>query len=216
MLLNLGGLASFVLRTVCIYLVALAVVRLMGKRALGTLSLFDFVITVGIGDIIVLVGVEGTVTFLRGIQVLAILGVLELLFSVLTYRSPLAARILEGQPTVLVKEGRMIEENMRREHVSLSDLKQELRKHGVARISDVDRAVLEACGKFSVIIKEESEPMSRKETMSEFDELQEIKGEMAEMKAMLAALCVRGSAPAEPAESRAASRAELPDTGAND
>lgn len=208
MLGDLETLASFILRTVCIYLVALTVVRLMGKRALGTLSLFDFVIMVGIGDIIVLVGVEGTVTFLRGIQVLAILGVLELLFSTLTYRSPLAARILEGQPTVLVKEGRMIEANMQREHVSLSDLKQELRKHGVARISDVDKAVLEACGKFSVIIKEESEPMSRKETMSEFDELQELRREIAEMKAMLAVLCAR----TEPGEPGNACQSGLPDT----
>ena len=97
MSLSSGGyLVTLAVRTVVIYLVALFVVRLMGKRALGTLSLFDFVIMVGIGDIIVMVGVEGSVSLISGISVLVVLGVLELLFSLLTFKSKVAARIWKG------------------------------------------------------------------------------------------------------------------------
>lgn len=181
----MNSLGGFVLRTVGIYLAALLIVRLMGKRALGTLSLFDFVIMVGIGDIIVMVGVEGSVPISRGIGVLIILGGLELLFSLLTFKSPLAMRILEGSPTVLVQNGQPVHKNLRREHVSIADLKQELRKQGVARISDIDRALLEACGKFSVILKDDEEPMSRRETLSQFDEIAGLKNDVAEIRSML-------------------------------
>lgn len=198
--MTLASLGGFVLRTVGIYLAALLIVRLMGKRALGTLSLFDFVIMVGIGDIIVMVGVEGSVPIGRGIGVLIILGGLELLFSLLTFKSPLAMRVLEGSPTLLVQDGKPIISNLRREHVSIADLKQELRKQGVARLSDVDKALLEACGKFSVILKDDEEPMSRRETLSQFDEIALLRKDLEEIRSMLCDLLQqRGVAFPEPA-----------------
>lgn len=192
MSLSSGGyLATLAVRTVVIYLVALFVVRLMGKRALGTLSLFDFVIMVGIGDIIVMVGVEGSVSLISGISVLVVLGVLELLFSLLTFKSKVAARILEGMPTVLVQNGKLMHENMTKEHVSLADLKQELRKEGVSQISSVKEALLEACGKFSVILKDDVEPMSREETRDQFEEIATLKRDVEEIKKMLQQLLER-------------------------
>ncbi|HAH97253.1 MAG TPA: DUF421 domain-containing protein [Firmicutes bacterium] len=186
-----GHLTALIMRTVIIYLAALFIVRLMGKRALGTLSLFDFVIMVGIGDIIVMVGVEGSVSLLSGISVLIVLGVLELLFSLLTFKSKAAARILEGMPTVLVQNGKLMQENMAREHVSLADLKQELRKEGVSQISSVKEALLEACGKFSVILKDDVEPMSREESMDQFEEMAELKEDIVEVKKLLQQLLER-------------------------
>ncbi|MGI5853245.1 MAG: DUF421 domain-containing protein [Bacillota bacterium] len=192
MSLSSGGyLVTLAVRTVVIYLVALFVVRLMGKRALGTLSLFDFVIMVGIGDIIVMVGVEGSVSLISGISVLVLLGVLELLFSLLTFKSKVAARILEGMPTVLVQNGKLMHENMTKEHVSLADLKQELRKEGVSQISSVKEALLEACGKFSVILKDDVEPMSREETRDQFEEIATLKRDVEEIKKMLQQLLER-------------------------
>lgn len=192
MSLSSGGyLVTLAVRTVVIYLVALFVVRLMGKGALGTLSLFDFVIMVGIGDIIVMVGVEGSVSLISGISVLVVLGVLELLFSLLTFKSKVAARILEGMPTVLVQNGKLMHENMTKEHVSLADLKQELRKEGVSQISSVKEALLEACGKFSVILKDDVEPMSREETRDQFEEIATLKRDVEEIKKMLQQLLER-------------------------
>lgn len=186
-----GHLTAIIVRTVVIYLAALFIVRLMGKRALGTLSLFDFVIMVGIGDIIVMVGVEGSVSLVSGISVLTVLGVLELLFSLLTFKSKAAARILEGMPTVLVQNGKLMPENLAREHVSLADLKQELRKEGVSQISSVKEALLEACGKFSVILKDDVEPMSREESRDQFEEMAGLKEDIGEVKKLLQQLLER-------------------------
>jgi uncharacterized membrane protein YcaP (DUF421 family) len=145
----------FILNMLIIYLVALAVVRVMGKRALGELSLFDFVIMVGIGDVIVVVGLEQQVPLSRGLLILALLGALEFGFSLLTFRSECLSRLIEGTPTLLIKDGVLLEQNLAKEHISRADLYQELRKQGVMQISRVARAVLEACGKFSVILKDD-------------------------------------------------------------
>lgn len=145
------------LRPIAIYIAALALVRILGKRALGQLSLFDLVIMAGIGDVIVVIALERQIPFEKGLFILGLLGGLELFLSKLTFGSPFFARLLEGKPTLLIKDGVLIEQNLAKEHISRSDLRQELRKLGVANLSQVAQGVLEACGNFSVIMKDEKD-----------------------------------------------------------
>jgi uncharacterized membrane protein YcaP (DUF421 family) len=146
---------AYLLRPLSIYLAALAAVRLMGKRALGQLSLFDLVVMVGIGDIVVLVGLERKVPILDGLVMLGILGGLEILMTLLTFRWPWFARLVEGRPTTLVKDGQLLRGNMLREHISLSDLRQEMRKQGFSEPAEAKEVIMEACGKVSVIPRED-------------------------------------------------------------
>jgi len=148
---------AYIVRPAAIYFAALAIVRLMGKRALGQLSLFDLVVMAGIGDVIVVVGLERRVPLVDGFVVLGILGGLEVLLSLLAFRWRWFAWAVEGQPTVLVRDGRLNRRNMLREHISLRDLEQELRKQGIENPSTAKEVVLEACGKISVIAQEETE-----------------------------------------------------------
>lgn len=170
-------------RFVSIYIVALIIVRFMGKRALGQLSLFDLVIMAGIGDVIIVVGLEQQVSFLKGVLILLVLGGLELFLSMLSYRSKTMADLLEGKPTLLVNEGVMLEKNMAKEHISYSDLRQELRQQGVMKISEVSKAVLEACGKISVIAKDNEQQLDANQQL--LDELAAIRHELAELKQTL-------------------------------
>ncbi|MCL6588355.1 MAG: DUF421 domain-containing protein [Firmicutes bacterium] len=173
---------QYTVKPVAIYLAALALVRIMGKRALGQLGLFDLVIMAGIGDVIVVVALEQRVPFQKGLLILGMLGGMELLFSALTFRSKFFARLLEGKPTILIKDGAPIPENLAKEHISPTDLKQELRQRGVTRIGQVSQAVLEACGKFSVITKEEPEPVSNQQLLEEVTLLRQ---ELKELKEFL-------------------------------
>lgn len=169
-----------VTKFISIYFVALIIVRFMGKRALGQLSLFDLVIMAGIGDVIIVVGMEQQVSFIKGVLIILVLGGLELFFSMLSYRFKFMAGILEGKPTLLIDDGVLLEKNMAKEHISHFDLRQELRQQGVAKISQVSKAVLEACGKISVILKEdEPEPISNGILL---DELATIRQELVELK----------------------------------
>ncbi len=174
---------GFVVNLIAIYLAALVVVRLMGKRALGELSLFDLVIMVGIGEVIVIVGLEQKVSLLKGIMILLLLGGLEFTLSLLTFKSHFFSRLVEGEPTILISDGQLIEENLAREHISYADLRQELRKQGVSRISKVSKAILEACGKFSVILKEEDEEESLEQQI--LDELKSLRNEINRLKQLV-------------------------------
>lgn len=144
---------SPVFRPIFIYLIALTLVRLMGKRALGELSLFDLVIMAGIGDVITIVGLEKRISLSQGLFFLGILGGMEILLSMLSFKYPKLSKIIEGSPTVLIKHGRVIERNLRRENISTNDLLQELRRQGIEDPSLVERAVFESSGHFSVILK---------------------------------------------------------------
>jgi len=169
-----------IVKFVSIYLVALIIVRLMGKRALGQLSLFDLVIMAGIGDVIIVVGMEQQVPFLKGVLIIAVLGGLELFFSMLSYRSKFMAGLVEGKPTLLIDNGVLLEENLAKEHISHLDLRQELRQQGVVKISQVSKAVFETCGKISVIVKEdEPEPVANERLL---EELVAIRRELADLK----------------------------------
>ncbi len=169
-----------IIRFIFIYFVALITVRFMGKRALGQLSLFDLVIMAGIGDVIIVVGMEQQVSFLKGVLILAVLGGLELFLSMLSYRSKLMAGLLEGKPTLLIDNGVLLEENLAKEHISHLDLRQELRQQGVVNTSQVSKAVLETCGKVSVILKEdEPEPVANEQLLQE---LAALRLELAELK----------------------------------
>lgn len=170
-------------RFILIYIVALIIVRLMGKRALGQLSLFDLVIMAGIGDVIIVVGLEQQVSFLKGVLSLLVLGGLEIFLSMLSYRSKIMANLLEGKPTLLVNDGIMLEDNMAKEHISYSDLRQELRQQGIVSLSQVSKAVLEACGKISVIVKEDDEEAEANRYLKE--ELAALRRELAELKKAL-------------------------------
>jgi uncharacterized membrane protein YcaP (DUF421 family) len=177
-------LGYFSLNMLAIYLAALIVVRIMGKRALGELSLFDFVIMVGIGDVIVVVGLEQQVPLARGLLILGWLGILEFGLSSLTYHSRFLSRLVEGIPTLLIKDGVLNEANLAKEHISRADLYQELRKQGVSRISQVSRAILEACGKFSVILKDD-QAESEDRYLNILQEVTALRQEIQELKTHL-------------------------------
>ncbi|MGE5550208.1 MAG: DUF421 domain-containing protein [Bacteroidota bacterium] len=172
---------AYLVRPVAIYLAALSLVRLMGKRALGQLSLFDLVVMAGIGDIIVVVGLERKVPIVDGLVVLGILAGLEILLSLMTFRWRWFARLIEGQPTILVRDGRLEKGNMLREHISLRDLRQELRKQGIDDPHQAKEVVLEACGKVSVIPREET-PADTERILAE---LSALRRDLTELRAKL-------------------------------
>lgn len=168
---NWADWVQFIINLTSIYLAALVTVRLIGKRALGELSLFDLVIMVGIGEVIVIVGLEQKVPLLKGLIILLLLGGLELFFSMLTFKSKFFSRLIEGKPTILINDGQLLEENLAKEHISRSDLYQELRKQGVSKVAKVSKAILEACGKFSILLKDEPECSTEQQILQEIQAL---------------------------------------------
>jgi len=154
---------EFTLRVAGMYFLALIMIRLLGKRALGELGPFDFVVMTGVGDTLISVALDRSMPYYEGIVVLATLAVLEYFIGYLGLKSGRISNLISGIPVILIDNGKIIKENLAREKFNVDDLMQELRKKGVRNIHDVEKGILESCGGFSVIIKEEEEAVSRKD-----------------------------------------------------
>ncbi|MGE5391163.1 MAG: DUF421 domain-containing protein [Deltaproteobacteria bacterium] len=154
---------SFVVRAAVMYFLALVMVRLLGKRALGELGPFDFVVMTGVGHTVVSIALDKSIPFYEGVIILSTLEGLEYIMSYLSLKNQTLSNIITGKPVVLIDNGRIIRENLAREKFNVDDLLQELRKQGIRDIDEVEKGVLESCGGFSVIIKEEDEPVSRRD-----------------------------------------------------
>lgn len=154
---------DFVIRAVIMYVMALVMIRLLGKRALGELGPFDFVVMTGVGHTVVSVALDRSIPYYEGLIILATLAGLEYIMGILALKSQSLSNIIIGKPVVLIENGRIIRENLAREKCNVDDLMQELRKQGIRDIDEVERGILESCGGFSVILKEGDEPVTRRD-----------------------------------------------------
>ena len=159
--LDLGSsLPEIVLRTGVVYLFLIVVLRLTGKREVGQMSVLELVVILVISDAVQnsMVG-ENTTLFGGLIAVLTLLG-LDFALKALTSRSSRVRHVIEGEPRLLVRDGRLLEKALREEGVDAEEVRRAVRAHGLARVDDVRLAVLETDGTISVIPREDgaSEP----------------------------------------------------------
>lgn len=139
-------------RAAALYLLLLLLFRLSGKRSLGELSPFNFVLLLVISEAVsnAMVGPDPSVT--GAVLAVATLLLLNVLLEQLKLRSARAKTLLEDSPVVLVRDGRPVPEAMRRERVEESDVLEAARlQHGLDRLDGVRLAVLEPSGKISVM-----------------------------------------------------------------
>ena len=145
--------------------VSLFVVRIMGNRTVGQFSPFDFIMLVGIGDIMVSTAMDKTITLASGFGGMAALLLLQQVFSFLSLKSKLIRKWVEGTPIVLIQDGKILAENLRKARVNYDDLRQELHLQGLemSNVSDIKLARLESSGDFSIVKISEKEPITRED-----------------------------------------------------
>lgn len=139
------------LRPIIIYLTLLVIFRVSSKRGLAQATLFDFLILLLISNVVqnAIIGDDNSIL---GATVGALaLVLISSLFNRVTARNRRVRRLLEGQPVLLVQDGRVDEAMMTRQNVSRNDLLSAIRKQGIVRLQDVGFAVLELDGTISVI-----------------------------------------------------------------
>lgn len=160
-----ANVGQVLLHIVVLFIIALIVVRLMGNRTVGQLSPFDFVIMVGIGDIIVTASMDKGQTLLSGVEGLVTLLALQQLISYLSLKNITVRKWVEGTPVTLIQDGKILSENFINTHFNYDDLRQELHKLGMdmTDLPDIKLARLESCGVFTVIKSPDKEPLTKYE-----------------------------------------------------
>ncbi len=143
--------------------VSLFVVRVMGNRTVGQFSPFDFIMLVGIGDIMVSTAMDKSISIASGFGGMAALLLLQQVFSFLSLKSNLIRKWVEGTPIVLIQDGKILTENLRKARVNYDDLRQELHLQGLemSNVADIKLARLESSGDFSIVKISEKEPITR-------------------------------------------------------
>ena len=144
-----------VVRSAVVYGFILAAVRLMGKREAGQLSPYDLVLLLLLSNAVQNAMVGPSTSLGAGLAAATTLLVMNLAVVRLVLRGGRLATALRGSPTMLVHDGRLVAEHLKREGLTLDDLNQALREHGVAAICDVHLAVLEVDGTISVLRNED-------------------------------------------------------------
>jgi uncharacterized membrane protein YcaP (DUF421 family) len=142
---------DLVLRTTAIFLFIFFMTRIIGRRELGSLEPFDLILLVVIGDLVQQGVTQDDYSVTGAFIVLATLALLTVATSYVHFRFRPLRRVLEGEPVVLIENGRPIEGNLRRERLTLEELAESARLQQVESLEDVRLAVLETNGSISVI-----------------------------------------------------------------
>ena len=146
------------IRSFVAFLFVFAITRVVGRRELSSLEPFDVIMLVVIGDL-VQQGVTQSDNSVTGIAiVLSVVTLMTALFAYLNFRFPGLRPWMEGRPVVLIDNGSVIERNLRRERLTVSEVEAEARQQQFASLGQVRWAVLERNGKISFIPDEEDVP----------------------------------------------------------
>lgn len=143
-------------RTVILYFLIMIGLRLMGKRQIGELEPGELVLTMMISDLATVPMQDFGIPLLAGVIPILTLLALSMLLSQLSLSSLRFRRLVCGTPSVLIRDGQVQQEAMRRNRYTLDELLEELRGQGVSDLEDVRYAVLENSGRLSVLKAEEA------------------------------------------------------------
>ena len=155
---NVHTLLEIALRTGAIYLLVLAGIRLSGKREVGQMTPFDLTLLLLLSNS-VQNAMTGPDTSLVGGAVAAItLLVLNYLVAEVSGGNRRFRKYIQGEPSLLVHDGEVIEAHMAKEHVSMDELERALREHGIGTYKQAALAVLEVDGSISVLKYDDIEP----------------------------------------------------------
>jgi uncharacterized membrane protein YcaP (DUF421 family) len=144
---------DIVLRAAFAYALIVFVMRVMGRRELSSLAPEDLVLIVVLGDL-VQNGVTQSDMSMTGVSIaISTFAVLTVLSSYIAFRSTRARRILQGEPVIIVQDGKPIERNMRSERLTVDDVMEGARDKEIENLDEIKFAVLEPGGKMTFIRK---------------------------------------------------------------
>ncbi|TCZ81129.1 DUF421 domain-containing protein [Paenibacillus albiflavus] len=153
---------TIVWRTVIAILSIFVVTKLLGKRQVSQLSLFEYITGISIGALTAYISLNLNAKWYLGIIAILVWVVLSLGIEYLQLKSKRARTFIDGKATVLVKDGKILEDNLKTERLSTDELMESLRKNKAFKLADVEFAIMEPSGDINVLLKKETMPLTPK------------------------------------------------------
>lgn len=161
-----------IFRTIVVYVFLIVGLRLSGKRELAQLNPFDLIVLLMLSNTVqnAIIGNDNTVT--GGVLGAATLLLLNYLIVRAVYRSRRLAKIIGGEPDILVRHGRVRNEHLKRELITLEELQAAAHRQGIASLADVEKCILEPTGTLSFIERKPTDEQTRhRQLIHKMDEL---------------------------------------------
>ena len=153
-------MAIIFVRTVILYFAILISMRIMGKRQLGEMEISEFIVAALIADLAATPLQDIGIPLLNGLVPIIIMFCFEIIIAWLNMRSVKLRKLTYGRPELIIRDGRIIREAMRKNRFTLDELMQELRAQGLTDTAQVEYAVLETNGQLSIILKSGDQPVT--------------------------------------------------------
>lgn len=157
---NVISILDIVVRSILSLLVLFLLTHLLGKKQLSQLSFFDYIIGISIGSIAAAMAIDDEIPYLHGVLGMLIYGGFVLLSSYISQKSIRARKFLCGVPTILIQNGKLIEQNIKKTRLHINEVLEECRNKGAFSISDVEFAILETSGQISIQLKAQKQPLT--------------------------------------------------------
>ncbi|WP_373232699.1 DUF421 domain-containing protein [Cohnella sp.] len=149
-------------RTLLAVVVLFLIAKLLGKRQVSEMSMFEYITGITIGSLAAYISLDLDANWFLGIVAISVWALVTLGIEYLQIKSKKLRDFIEGKGTVLIKDGKVLEDNMKKERLSTDDLMEQLRKKMVFKVADVEFAIMEPSGDINVLLTRENQPITPK------------------------------------------------------
>ncbi len=150
---------SIIIKTLVLYFFIVVVYRIMGKKEVGKLSIIDLIVSILIAELAAISIEEADRSILTSIIPIIVLVIIQISISFISLKSVKLRKLIDGNPIVIIKDGKLNFKDMTKLRYTIDDLIAQLREQGIKSIEEVNYAVLENNGKLSVFNKDKDYPL---------------------------------------------------------
>ncbi|KHL97238.1 membrane protein [Paenibacillus sp. IHB B 3415] len=151
-----------ILRTIFAVVVLFFLTKILGKRQVSQLSFFEYITGITIGSLAAYISLDTDKTWHLGLIALIVWVAFSFGIEFLQIKSKKARDFIDFKSAVLIKDGKILEDNMKKERLSTDELLEELRKKDVFKVADVEFAIMESDGAINVLLTRENQPLTPK------------------------------------------------------
>lgn len=160
--IDIQELFNVTIRALSSLITLFLVTKMLGKKQVSQLSLFDYVIGISIGNFAAEMTINLESNEINGILAVVIFGLVAYLVSYLTMKSIKLRRFFMGTPTILIQDGKILIDNLRKVKFDINDMLEEVRSNGYFDLSQVEYAIMEVNGSLSILPKSDYRPLTPK------------------------------------------------------
>lgn len=159
-MIDYNELGSIMIRSVASITTLFVMSKVMGRKQISQLSIFDYIVGISIGSIAAQMTVDGDVEWFYFVIAMSIYAGIYTLIAIISVKSIWGRKFFEGAPILLMQDGKVIYKNLRKVRYSINSLLEEARLAGYFNINDINMAIMESDGKISFLPKVDKRPVS--------------------------------------------------------